>query len=114
MKIYFLNNTEPETAFIVCGRRGDVIVQMGDNYYSPFCMTLQELYDLHQMEFEDEGCYPRPMTVVVKEASSECIIQTLKMLCKDKYFDAFKPKSLQDIETGWTRKKASWIKVYED
>ena len=103
MKIYFWKIDE-ESEWIAINEKGgrhDIVVQIGENYYPQIdCVDYQSFILRCNYYMETEGYYNdlTPRTILVKEVTKDCIIETIKKLALGDFFKLLKPKTLQQVK----------------
>lgn len=97
--VYFLDDSElAEYEAISKGYRIDVYVKTDTDFYNVRVYTLIRLQQDFDSEIENYGFYAiEPNLILVKEATKEEIVFTLKKLKEQKYFEEIRPMGEIDI-----------------
>ncbi len=100
LKIYFLYDTElSEYEAIQKGYRVDVFVKFDNQYFNLRVYDIIRLQQEFESEIDSRGYYAvEPNLVLVKEANKKEIVNTIKNLYKQKYFEEIKPVNEVNIE----------------
>lgn len=100
LKIYFLHDTElSEYEAIQKGYRVDVFVKVGNQYFNLRVFDIIRLQQEFESEIGSKGYYAvEPNLVLVKEANKKEIVNTIRNLYKQKYFEEIKPVCEVNIE----------------
>lgn len=95
INIYFLYDTElSEFEAIEKGYRLDVFVKIGNDYFNLRVFDIVRLQQEFESEVENEGYFAvEPNLILVKEVNKKEIINTIKSLYKQKYFEEIKSVS---------------------
>ena len=106
LNIYFLYDSElAEYEASNKGYRTDVFVEIDSSLYNVRIYTLLRLQQGFESEIESYGFYTvEPNLILVKDSNKKEIIETIKRLYEQKYFDELKP--IENVEVG------QLIKVY--
>lgn len=98
--IYFMYDTElSEYEAIQKGYRVDVFVKVDNQYFNLRVYDIIRLQQEFESEIDSRGYYAvEPNLVLVKEANKKEIVNTIRSLYKQKYFEKIKPTSEVDIE----------------
>jgi len=93
LNIYFTDDSDlAEYEAENKGYRTDVFVKVGHNLYSVKIYTMIRLQQDFESEIESYGFYKsEPNLVLVKESTKDEIIDVVKELYEQEYFDALKP-----------------------
>ncbi len=94
-KIYFLYDTElSEYEAIQKGYRVDVFVKVNNQYFNLRVYDIIRLQQEFESEVANRGFYAiEPNLVLVTEVNKAEIVNTIKNLYKQKYFDEIKPST---------------------
>lgn len=117
IKIFVSENSKTiEMESIEKGCRSDVLVQIGKKYYKPFVNTIERLAQEVEEAFENSELYEiEPCQIIVKEANTKAIVETILYLHHNHYFDHFVPVHLNILyENGfqYLSNIENWIQIY--
>ncbi len=92
INIYFLDNSElAEYKAINKGYRVDVYIKINDRIYNVRVYTIIRLQQDFESEMENYGFYAaEPNLILVKDSNRKEIIDTVKKLYEQKYFEGIK------------------------
>lgn len=99
LSIYFANDSDiAELEAISKGYRTDVFVKINESIYSINIYTMNRLTQDFQSEVNNYGFYaPEPNLVIVVESKKNEIIETVKKIFKQQFFNDIKP--VENIDT---------------
>lgn len=93
LNIYFSDDSElAEYEALSRGYRTDVYVKIDSNIYNLKIYAMVRLQQDFESEIQSYGFYAsEPNLILVKEANKEEVIETIKKLYEQKYFEEIKP-----------------------
>lgn len=99
INIYFMDNTElSEYEAIQKGYRLDVFVKVNNQYFNLRVYDIIRLQQEFESEINSKDYYAvEPNLILVKEVNKNEIVNTIKSLHKQKYFEEIKPVRVINI-----------------